>query len=226
MKQPFQYLLQTPPFETLPRTDRVDVLGLSLLVGGLILLMLLQFRNPSAIPSMLSRSFRETNKKLYFASAAIDSIDKLLFFGIYLTGGALCLHYMLSGFNWQTLSGPIIYFLPLILLAFLVLPLRITALVSGHNKAVSKIIKRQLPVLFLIGVVFIPFGLLFYINIDFGQTLNFMVMGIAVMLFVWIHIRVAQDLILEQIPIYYIFMYFCTLEILPLFTIWVWISRL
>jgi hypothetical protein len=188
--------------------------------------MLLQFRNPSAIPSMLSRSFRETNKKLYFASAAIDSIDKLLFFGIYLTGGALCLHYMLSGFNWQTLSGPIIYFLPLILLAFLVLPLRITALVSGHNKTVSKILKRQLPVLFLIGVVFIPFGLLFYINVDFGQTLNFMVLGIVIMLFVWIHIRVAQDLILEQIPIYYIFMYFCTLEILPLFTIWVWISRL
>jgi hypothetical protein len=133
---------------------------------------------------------------------------------------------MLSGFNWQTLSGPIIYFLPLILLAFLVLPLRITALVSGHNKTVSKILKRQLPVLFLIGVVFIPFGLLFYINVDFGQTLNFMVLGIVIMLFVWIHIRVAQDLILEQIPIYYIFMYFCTLEILPLFTIWVWISRL
>jgi hypothetical protein len=226
MKQPFQYLLQTPPFEALPRTDRVDVLGLSLLVCGLVFLMLLQFRNPSAIPSMLSRSFRETNKKLYFASAAIDSIDKLLFFGIYLTGGALCLHYMLRGFNWQTLSGPIIYFLPLILLAFLVLPLRITALVSGHNKTVSKILKRQLPVLFLIGVVFIPFGLLFYINVDFGQTLNFMVLGIVIMLFVWIHIRVAQDLILEQIPIYYIFMYFCTLEILPLFTIWVWISRL
>jgi hypothetical protein len=226
MKQPFQYLLQTPPFEALPRTDRVDVLGLSLLVCGLVFLMLLQFRNPSAIPSMLSRSFRETNKKLYFASAAIDSIDKLLFFGIFLTGGALCLHYMLSGFNVQTLSGPIIYFLPLILLAFLVLPLRITALVSGHNKTVSKILKRQLPVLFLIGVVFIPFGLLFYINVDFGQTLNFMVLGIVIMLFVWIHIRVAQDLILEQIPIYYIFMYFCTLEILPLFTIWVWISRL
>jgi hypothetical protein len=51
-------------------------------------------------------------------------------------------------------------------------------------------------------------------------------LGIVIMLFVWIHIRVAQDLILEQIPIYYIFMYFCTLEILPLFTIWVWISRL
>jgi hypothetical protein len=226
MKQHFHHLLQTQPFETLPRTDRMDVLALSLLVSGLILLMLLQFRNPSAIPSMLSRSFRETNKKLYFASAAIDSIDKLLFFGIYLTGGALCLHYMLSGFNWQTLSGPIIYFLPLILLVFLVLPLRITALVSGQNKAVSKILKRQLPVLFLIGVVFIPFGLLFYINFDFGQSLNFMVLGIVVILFVWIHIRVGQDLILEQIPMYYIFMYFCTLEILPIFTIWVWISRL
>ena len=96
MKQPFQHLLQTQQFETLPRFEHVDVLGLSLLVGGLILLMLLQFRNPSAIPSMLTRSFRETNKKLYFASAAIDAIDKLLFFGIYLTGGALCLHYMFS----------------------------------------------------------------------------------------------------------------------------------
>ena len=226
MKQPFQHLLQTQQFETLPRFEHVDVLGLSLLVGGLILLMLLQFRNPSAIPSMLTRSFRETNKKLYFASAAIDAIDKLLFFGIYLTGGALCLHYMLSGFNLQSLYRPVIYFLPFILLAFLVLPLQITALVSGQNKAVSKILKRQLPVLFLIGVVFIPFGLLFYINIDFGQSLNFMVLGIVVILFVLIHIRVGQDLILEQIPMYYIFMYFCTLEILPIFTIWVWISRL
>ena len=126
----------------------------------------------------------------------------------------------------QSLYRPVIYFLPFILLAFLVLPLQITALVSGQNKAVSKILKRQLPVLFLIGVVFIPFGLLFYINIDFGQSLNFMVLGIVVILFVWIHIRVGQDLILEQIPMYYIFMYFCTLEILPIFTIWVWISRL
>lgn len=226
MNQPFQFPLQTQVFETLPRTDRVDVLGLSLLVGGLVLLMLLQFRNPSAIPSMLSRSFRETNKKLYFASAAVDSIDKLLFFAIYFTGGALCLHYVLEGFNLHTLAVPLVYLLPLLLLAFWVLPLRITAIISGYNKEVSKILKRQLPVLFLIGVVFIPFGLLFYIHIDFGLALNYVVLSIVVLLFVWIHIRVAQDLILEQISIYYIFMYFCTLEILPLFIIWVWISRL
>lgn len=226
MKNHFLSLLQMQLFETLPRMERVDWTGLILLFMVLFLLMLLQYRNPNAITSMVARAFRETTKKLYFASPAIDTIDKLLFFGIYLTSGALCVHYALLEFELKSTGIFLKYFSPLIILAFWVLPLRFTAIVSGHNKEVLKILKRQMPVLFLTGIILIPFAILFYINSDYRHLLNFVVLGIMVSFVAWIHVRVIYDLILEQISIYYIFMYFCILEILPLFIIWIWISRL
>ncbi len=218
-------LLQTQAFETLPRTDRVDWIGLMLLLLGMILLMILQYRNPNAISSMVSRSFRETTKKLYFAAPAIDSIDKSLFFMIFFSGGALCVHYLLgvNQLGWAKLL--LVYSIPLLFLLFLALPLRIVAFVAGYQKPTSKIIKRQLPVLFLMGIVLLPMGALLFLNLDFPQFIEVTIIATMIVLVIWLHVRVFRDLFLEQISIYYIFMYFCTLEILPMFVFWVWIWR-
>jgi hypothetical protein len=220
----FLILLQSNPFESQPRIGHVDWIALSLLLSGLILLMILHYRNPSAINSMLSRSFRETTKKLYFATAAIDSIDKLLFSLIYVVSGALCVHFL---FN-ELLDGLLqytAYFLPVYLLLVLFVPMRFVAFVSGFEKPVAKIVKRQMPVIYLTGIVLLLVGVLLFLKIDLGSVWNWTFLGALVLFYLWIHIRIVQDLILEQISIIYIFMYFCTLEILPLFIFWVWISR-
>lgn len=218
-------LLQSQAFETLPRTDRVDWLGLMLLLFGLILLMALQYRNPHAIASMVARSFRETTKKLYFAAPAIDSIDKSLFFLIFFSGGALCAHYLIGSSHLSGWGLVLLYALPLLFLLFLALPLRIVAFIAGYQKTTSKIIRRQLPVLFLMGVILLPLGALMFLNIDFSSFIKAMIVFTVGTLVIWLHVRVFRDLILEQISIYYIFMYFCTLEILPMFIFWVWIWR-
>lgn len=173
---------------------------------------------------MVSRSFRVTTKKLYFASAAIDSIDKLLFSLIYIISGALCAHFLLNNLIDGLLQYTA-YFLPVYLLLVLFVPMRLVAIVSGFEKAVSKIVKRQMPVIYLTGLVLLLVGVLLYLKIDVRSFWNWTFLGILVLFYFWIHIRIVQDLILEQISIIYIFMYFCTLEILPLFIFWVWISR-
>jgi hypothetical protein len=224
MSSPSLVLLQSNTFETLPRMSSVDWIGLSFLLSGLMFLMFLQYRNPSAIGSMLARSFRETTKKLYFASAAIDSIDKLLFSLIFIVSGALCVHFLLDTPRTGVLQI-VSYFLPVYILLVLFVPMRLVAFVSGFEKPISKIVKRQMPVIYLTGVVLLLIGTLLFLKIDLATIWDWMFLLILVFFFVWIHIRIIRDLILEQISIVYIFMYFCTLEILPLFIFWVWISR-
>ncbi len=217
-------LLQSNPFQTIPRIDRVDWMGLTLLVSGLILLMILQYRNPGAIGSMVARSVRETSKKLYFAAPAIDSIDKLLFSLIYLVSGGLCVHFLFEEILFDTVPY-MAYLAPLLLILFLFVPIRFLGFVVGYDKSLSKIIKRQMPLVFLTGIALLVLGLILFLKIDIGSLGVWVFMSLLLLFLLWMHVRVFQDLILDQISIFYIFMYFCTLEILPIFVLGVWISR-
>jgi hypothetical protein len=217
-------LLQSYPFETIPRANNVDWIGMSFLLTSLVTLMFLQYRNPSAIGSMVARSFQETSKKLYFAAPAIDSIDKLLFSIIYYFSGALCIHILFHEF----LEGGakiMAYSFPIILVFFLFGPMRIAGFISGTDKAISKIVKRQMPIIYLKGLMLLMIGILLFLRIETVLIWNWIILILLASFLIWLHIRIAKDLILEQISILYIFMYFCTLEILPIFIFVVWISR-
>lgn len=217
-------MLQSDPFETIPRFNNVDGIGMSFLLTSLITLMVLQYRNPSAIGSMVARSFQETSKKLYFAAPAIDSIDKLLFSTIYFFSGALCIHLLLHEFL-DGMAKIVAYSFPIIVVFFLFVPMRVAGFVSGFDKSISKIIKRQMPIVYLTGLMFLMIGILLFLRLEIDIIWNWTILILIATFLIWLHVRVIKDLILEQISIFYIFMYFCTLEILPLFIIGVWISR-
>jgi hypothetical protein len=209
-------LLQIEPFETLPRLNRVDWLGVAFLFAGLSLLIILHYRNPSAISSMIMRSIRETSKKLYFALPAIDSLDKLLFTTIFIISGAFCVHFLLS----DLLSGIalfVAYLFPFLLMLFLFMPLRFIGFVSGNTKVISQIVQSQMPIVYLAGLMLLLIGMLLFLQIELGVYWRW-VFGVLVLVnLLWLHVRVIRDLIQHQISMFYIFMYFCTLEILPIF---------
>jgi len=217
-------LLQVP-FETPLRANQTDWLGLSLLLVCVTLFMILQFRNPSAIGSVISRSIRENSSKLYFASPAIDSVDKILMYALFFFGTNSCLHYLFADTSPSSGFTFLIYLIPLAWVVFLILPFNLVFFISGVHKQGATILKHQLPVLFLAGISSVPLGVGLFLNLNYSYSIQIIFLATMTLFFVWMHIRVFRELIVEHVSFLYIFIYFCTLEILPLLTLWVWISR-
>lgn len=218
-------LLQTElPFETVRRVEQTDWFGMTLFFLGLILLIILLYRNPSVLASLVSRSFRNDTEKLYFSAPAIDSLDKLLLYLIYGCTSILSIYFFVEqefDSSWRFA----LYLLPVGLVLFFIVPFLLTAFVVGFYKLSRIILAKQSPLLFLFGLLLLPAGGFLFFNTDVLLYARSVIFILSILFVLWMHFRVFRELIVGGFPVYYIFVYFCTLEILPIAFIWVLITR-
>jgi hypothetical protein len=211
-------------FETLKRSTNADWFGLLMFFLGLIFLLVLFYRNPQILNSLISRIFKNDSEKLFFSAPAIDTIDRIFLFLIYLSTTLLTVHFFVEqelNLFWRFL----IYSLPLLAILYFILPFYFISLVVGFSKHARHILAKQSNLLFFFGLALLPIvGFLFFDS----YSLIYVKWVIALILastLLWIHLRVFRELIINGYGVYYIFMYFCTLEILPVSIIWVLITR-
>lgn len=218
-------LLQTEmPFETLARVNKADWMGLFLFFAGLLFFIILLYRNPVVLRSLVIRVFKNDTEKLYFSAPAIDSVDKILLFTIYLCGSVLAVHFFLEIQFFESLHF-LIYLAPIAVLIFLALPFFLVAQLLGFVKITVLVWRKQIPIFYLLGILLLPLGSLLFVDPHYQEGFKVLIYIVLSLFFLWIHVRVTRELILAGFKFYYIFLYFCTLEILPVLYFWVWLSR-
>jgi hypothetical protein len=220
----YTLLVSELPFETGIRVTNADWFGLSLLLVNLILLIILLYRNPLVLTSLFQRLLKNDQEKLYFSAPAIDSVDRLLLFVIYFLASNLTLYSFFDDVLYRRL-GFSLFILPVVIVLFFLIPFFLTALLLDFVKLSRAIALKQTPLLFVFGLIQLPLGLVvFFESYDITQLRLLFLLSAAVVL-VWLHLRVIRILLINGFSAYYIFMYFCTLEILPTAFFWVWLSR-
>jgi hypothetical protein len=223
----FQALLQIPaeiPFETIKRSTPADWYGLLLFFTGLLSLIVLLHRNPNVLVSLFTRLLKNDSDKLYFSAPAIDSLDRIFLSVIYLCSTLLSIHFFLENRFDNSLRW-LLYLTPLAAILYFSLPFMFIARVVGFTKFSWYLLKKQMPIVFLFGLILLPIGGLLFLDIQSTIYIQVLILILFSLFLVWLHFRVVSALIVEGFPLYFIFMYFCSLEILPLIFSWVWLSR-
>lgn len=213
------------PFETIERSSKADWFGLILFFAGILSLIVLLYRNPNVLFSLFSRALKNDTEKLYFSAPAIDSVDRIFLFIIYMCSTILSIHFFVEEHFNASLRW-VLYLSPVAILLFFSLPLIGTAQVVGFTKFSLYLLKKQAPILFLFGLILLPVGGLLFVDTAYFFYIQVLLVVLFFSVLLWLHIRVVRTLIVEGFPFYFIFMYFCTLEILPFALFWVWFSRI
>ena len=224
MKFTSHILTNDLPFQTVLRENSDDWLSLVIFFASLTFLVALIYRNPQVLSSLITRTFKSNADKLYFSSPAIDSVDRILLFLIYFSGSFLCLQFLeLQQFTphatWVLLT------LPLFFVLYFVVPFYFVVFALGMHKNGIHLLRKQSALFFLFGLVLIMLGGFFFIDISSKWILQFIFMGLSLIVLILIHFRIFRELVSSGVSVYYIFIYFCTLEILPFAFLWVLISR-
>ena len=116
--------------------------------------------------------------------------------------------------TWLTVLGvPIVFFvLPIIGFYF-------TSIISGEHKSISQLIKFRMLGMELIGIAFFVLGLVASLSTIRLDALLAITLAISLGEFVFRIIKSWVSVFHHNISWYYIILYFCTLEILPLLVI-------
>lgn len=212
-------------FETVLRTTKTDWFGVTLFFSGLTLLIAVLYRNPLVIKSLIIRSFKSESEKLYFSAPAVDSIDRLLLTLIFLVSSMLSIHYFVE-IHFSSSIRFLLYSLPLLVVSFFVIPFKIISFLIGFSKLSNSVLRRQLPIIHLFGIIVLIFEGLLFVEFGYSIQLNLIILGVLGAGFLWMHIKAISQLIRSGFSVYYIFIYFCTLEILPIAFLLVWMLRI
>ncbi len=218
-------LQEALPFDTPLKVTKADWFGLTLFFVGLFFFMILLYRNPVILRSLVARTIKSNSDKLYFSAPAIDTIDKILLFLIYWIGAILVVHFFIEAqflpqIRWM------LYLVPVGILLYWFIPFFLISQLLGFTKISLAIWKKQVPIIFLAGLVLLSAGLLLFVDLAYEEYFKLLIFSILIVFYFWIHLRVWREFILSGFKFYYIFMYFCTLEILPFAFLWVWFSRI
>lgn len=224
MKANSLLLLNDLPFETALREQSSDWLALVIFFSGLIGLVTLIYRNPQVLSSLIIRAFKSNTDKLYFSTPAIDSVDRLVLFLIYFSGCFLCFRFFELP-EKGSYALWILFALPLVLIIYFVLPYFSVSFVLGEQKKAKHILRNQGAPFFLFGITLIALGGFLFVDFSSKWVLQTIFLSLLLIVLIWIHLRVFRELVMLGVSVYYIFIYFCTLELLPIAFLWVFFSR-
>lgn len=214
-------------FEVAERYTPVDFTTTALFVLGLIFFITIQYKNQSVLNDLFSMSF---NIHLALSGKKMknqDTLDKIILGFIFLVSSSLLIYHFTRDLVFSNLSSQIgLYALPLILIAFFALPLYLVGLLLGERKTILIIFDKILPVLFLLGIILLALSLILFFQVEWLSYMSRTLIGLILLFILWIHVIGMLELIQRGFSLFYIFMYFCTLEILPLVFVWVYFSRM
>jgi hypothetical protein len=119
----------------------------------------------------------------------------------------------------------IAFALPILLAAFEILGIRCIGLISGEQKRVYSVIPNSLVVYALGGVLLLVFAFVWILNPTWNLPI-FYVLSFQIGVFYLIRVVKNSAIVLKNgVPWYYLILYFCTLEILPLVLVYYYALR-
>jgi hypothetical protein len=213
-----QVFLQIP-FESAPRTNNIGRAELYVLFFGLTLLLISRFTTKLKATHFFSGIKTDTITSQNGTHTIQGMVSTIL---LYLIGVWLFyrrFHDMSQLDMSQTQMITLIALIPIILF----LPMALVLFLSNNIAQISAIAHFLWVNLLTISVILFIAGIssfLFISKQEHTDLIYYALLFLLLFCFLWIHFRVIQYLMRSGLKWYYIILYFCTLEILPILFLW------
>ncbi len=206
----------------IPRNEKFTLLLLGILAIAFFLILIAHLYNNRSLRFVLNSSLKINGlDQLLRENMRISSFSSLLLLANYLVCFSLCLYLILTRIYFsQGVNAVILSFLiPLGLLIYEVVGLLISTWLTGEQKKIKGTIVHTLLGNQLSGLILLMIALFWIMNPDKNQFFFLLFLSIIAMKYFIRLVKSSITVIREGVPLYYIILYFCTLEILPLFIV-------
>ncbi len=207
----------TEPIALLEREKSIDLLFLGLLILTTLILLFIRSNNPHFFRQLFQLFFsfgysKETKKdKIY-----LNPFLTILLLINFLLGVSMCLYMTLIDLG----SGMHAWILPLSLsvgyFLFRILSLAFVSLITGETSLMNRIFMHLLYGFQLFGIIATLIAWFWHFNTPYTPYFKLFFVSFLILLYILRIYKGSLTNLQEGVPWYYIFIYLCTLELLPI----------
>ena len=215
MKLSITYLLQ---LNELPLEHRVHFFPqelIYLLFLCILLLAVVKILHPDFLQHLIKKTFVSHLEKKGFGQETNRIKNAALLLNLnYFLSASVITFMLLTYFKVELVW--LVVFIPIIFFFYLHLTLKLTGIITGESQ---KLISNHNLITFshqLTGIILVPLGFIWYLNISYSTYLVQVIGMIFALIFLHRIIKGIRLAYENNIALYYIILYFCTLEIWPL----------
>lgn len=211
-----------------PRARTFSLIMMAILATSFLLVVLSRIRNNKAISTVIAAFFKNTTIEQHMKeNMRLESISSLVLIFNYFLSFSLCLFIffnrlvLMDGY-WATISSLII---PLVLFILETMGLVAVGILTGELKKLSGAIIATLTGNQFIGLALSLLSLIWIMNPEFNKVCFAIFVSIICLKYLTRLLKNSITVLQNGVPWYYIILYFCTLEILPLFVAYYYVLK-
>ena len=210
------------------RARTFSLIMMAVLATSFLIVVLSRIRNNKAIPTVIAVFFKNTTIEQYLKeNMRLESISSILLILNYFLSFSLCLFIffnrivLLDGY-WATVFSLI---LPIALFVLETIGLIAVGVLTGELKKLSGAIIATLTGNQFIGLALSLLSLIWIMNPEFNKVCFAIFVSIICLKYLTRLLKNSIAVLQNGVPWYYIILYFCTLEILPLFVAYYYVLK-
>jgi hypothetical protein len=209
------------------RVQSFTLILAGILATSLLLVILARLRNSKAIPTVLSAILKNSSLDEYFKeNMRMESFSAILLILNYFVCFSVCLFLFFS----RILSLDLVWaiglsiLIPVALFVLDTLSIILVGAITGESKKLYSSIITTLSLNQFFGLFLSLFSLLWIMNPEFN-TVYVVIFGLLLVLQYFMRVlKNTIAILINGVPWYYLILYFCTLEILPLYSAYYYLA--
>ncbi len=223
----FNGRISSVPMELDLRVQSFTLILTGILATSLLLVILARIRNSKAIPTILSSFLKNISIDQHFKeNMRMESLSSIFLLLNYFVCFSVCLFLFFS----RMLSLDLVWaiglsiFIPIGLFALETLSILLVGAITGESKKLQSSLIITLSLNQFFGLFLSLFSLLWIMNPEFNAIYLVVFGFLLVSHYLMRVLKNTIAILINGVPWYYLILYFCTLEILPLYSAYYYLA--
>ncbi len=219
--------ISSVPMELDMRVQSFTLMLAGILAVSLLLVILVRVRNSKAIPSVLAGFLKNATIDQHFKeNMRMESLSSIFLILNYFVCFSVCLYLFFSRILSLDSIWAIILsiFIPIVLFLIETLGILVVGAITGESRKLHNSLIITLSLNQFFGLFLSLVSLLWVMNPEFN-TIYFVIFELLLVLqFLLRILKNTVSILINGVPWYYLILYFCTLEILPLYSTYYYVA--
>lgn len=210
------------------RSETFTLVLLSVLLLSFLLIAFSRLNNNKSLKTVISIFFKSSSSEQELKeNMNLSSLSSIFLVLNYFVSFSLCSFLYLNRFMLldNYISTLIAIAVPLILFFIEIIGLILAGWLAGEQKQLFSTIVITLTGNQFVGIAFSLLSLLWIMNPEFNKLFLSLFLSLFILKFFMRILKNSLTVLLKGVPWYYLILYFCTLEILPLFIIYYYVLK-
>lgn len=210
------------------RSETFTLVLLSVLLLSFLLIAFSRLNNNKSLKTVISIFFKSSSSEQELKeNMNLSSLSSIFLVLNYFVSFSLCSFLYLNRFMLldNYISTLIAIAIPLILFFIEIIGLILAGWLAGEQKQLFSTIVITLTGNQFVGIAFSLLSLLWIMNPEFNKLFLSLFLSLFILKFFMRILKNSLTVLLKGVPWYYLILYFCTLEILPLFIIYYYVIK-